>query len=97
MRLCRDAFGSKGKTVKFKLGWNTVKEDDFKKRLVDKNVRVVIQEKTTRAGRSKSDVQKYSNEQLLKIKAGIPADLLKTIANRLTKSNYNGYEENNCF
>ena len=30
-----------------------------------------------------------------KIKAGIPADLLKQIANRLqTKSNYNGYEGN---
>lgn len=90
-------FGSKGKTVKFKLGWNTVKEDDFKKRLVDKNVRVVIQEKNSQGEvkRSKSDVQKYSNEQLLKIKAGIPADLLKQIANRLqTKSNYNGYEGN---
>jgi hypothetical protein len=90
-------FGSKGKTVKFKLGWNTVKEDDFKKRLVDKNVRVVIQEKDSKGEvkRSKSDVQKYSNEQLLKIKAGIPADLLKQIANRLqTKSNYNGYEGN---
>tara|TARA_R110000868_G_scaffold52171_6_gene165043 strand:+ start:27905 stop:28894 length:990 start_codon:yes stop_codon:yes gene_type:complete len=90
-------FGSKGKTVKFKLGWNTVKEDDFKKRLVDKNVRVVIQEKNSQGEvkRSKSDEQKYSNEQLLKIKAGIPADLLKQIANRLqTKSNYNGYEGN---
>lgn len=90
-------FGLKGKTVKFKLGWNTVKEDDFKKRLVDKNVRVVIQEKNSQGEvkRSKSDEQKYSNEQLLKIKAGIPADLLKQIANRLqTKSNYNGYEGN---
>lgn len=90
-------FGSKGKKVKFKLGWNTVKEDDFKKRLVDKNVRVVIQEKNNQGEvkRSKSDEQKYSNEQLLKIKAGIPADLLKQIANRLqTKSNYNGYEGN---
>lgn len=90
-------FGSKGKTVKFKLGWNTVKEDDFKKRLVDKNIQVVIQEKNSQGEvkRSKSDEQKYSNEQLLKIKAGIPADLLKQIANRLqTKSNYNGYEGN---
>jgi hypothetical protein len=43
--------------------------------------------------RSKSDATKYSNEKSLKIKAGIPADLLKQIANRLqTKSNYNGYE-----
>lgn len=88
-------FGQKGKKVAFKLGWNTVKEDDFKKRLVDKNVRIVIQEKDSagEAKKSKSDAQKYSNEKLLKIKAGIPADLLKQIANRLqTKSNYNGYE-----
>ncbi|MNX82908.1 hypothetical protein D3C86_1146510 [compost metagenome] len=90
-------FGKKGKKVKFRLGWNTVKEDDFKKRLVDKNVRVVIQEKNGKGEvkRTKSDAQKYSNEKALKIKAGIPADLLKQIANRLqTKSNYNGYEGN---
>ncbi|WP_291122794.1 hypothetical protein [Flavobacterium sp. UBA6046] len=88
-------FGKKGKTIKLKLGWNTVKEDDFKKRLVDKNVKIVIQEKaaTGSVKRTKSDELKYSNEKMLKIKAGIPADLLKQIANRLqTKSNYNGYE-----
>lgn len=88
-------FGKKGKTVKFKLGWNTIKEDDFKQRLVDKNVRIVIQEKDGKGEvkKTKSDVEKYDNEKELKIKAGIPADLLKQIANRLqTKSNYNGYE-----
>lgn len=88
-------FGKKGNTVKFRLGWNTVKEDDFKQRIVDKNVRIVIQEKDGQGEvkRTKSDTTKYSNEKALKIKAGIPADLLKQIANRLqTKSNYNGYE-----
>lgn len=90
-------FGKKGKTIKLRLGWNTIKDDDFKKRIVDKNVRVVIQEKDGKGEvkRTKSDADKYSNEQSLKIKAGIPADLLKQIANRLqTKSNYNGYEGN---
>lgn len=90
-------FGKKGKTVKFRLGWNTVKEDDFKKRIVDKNVRVVIHEKDDKGEvkKTKSDAVKYGNEKTLKIKAGIPADLLKQIANRLqTKSNYNGYEGN---
>lgn len=90
-------FGKKQATVKFRLGWNTVKEDDFKKRIVDKNVRIVIQEKSEKGEvkRTKSDVQKYSADKALKIKAGIPADLLKQIANRLqTKSNYNGYEGN---
>lgn len=90
-------FGKKQGTVKFRLGWNTVKEDDFKKRIVDKNVRIVIQEKSNQGEvkKTKSDVQKYSSDKALKIKAGIPADLLKQIANRLqTKSNYNGYEGN---
>ena len=88
-------FGKKQSTVKFRLGWNTVKEDDFKKRLVDKNVRIVIQEKQTTGivKKTVSDVKKYSNEKALKIKAGIPSDLLKQIANRLqTKDNYRGYE-----
>lgn len=88
-------FGKKQDTVKFRLGWNTVKEDDLKQRLVDKNVRIVIHEKNDKGEvkKTKSDVSKYSNEKTLKIKAGIPADLLKQIANRLqTKSNYNGFE-----
>lgn len=88
-------FGKKGKTVKLLLGWNTIKEDDFKQRLVDKNVRVVIKEKDGKGEvkKTKSDVEKYDDEKEIKIKAGIPADLLKQIANRLqTKSNYNGYE-----
>lgn len=88
-------FGSKGQTIKLRLGWNTVKDDDFKKKIVDKNVRIVIQEKDGQGEvkRTKSDADKYSTEKALKIKAGIPANLLKQIANRLqTKSNYNGYE-----
>jgi len=90
-------FGKKQATVKFRLGWNTVKEDDFKKRIVDKNVRVVIKEKDAKGEvkKTKSDVQKYSDEKAIKVKAGIPAALLKQIANRLqTKSNYRGYEGN---
>ena len=90
-------FGKKQETVKFQLGWNTVKEDDFKKKTVDKNVRIVIQEKSEKGEvkKTKSDVEKYSTDKSLKIKAGIPADLLKQIANRLqTKSNYKGYEGN---
>lgn len=88
-------FGKKGNRVKLRIGWNTITDDDFKQRLVDKNVRIVIQEKSREGEvkKTKSDVQKYSNEKALKIKAGIPADLLKQIANRLqSKSNYNGYE-----
>lgn len=92
---CGTLFGKTQATVKFQLGWNTVKEDDFKQRLVDKNVRVVIHEKNDKGEVKKthSDVQKYSDEKTIKIKAGLPSDLLKQIANRLqTKSNYNGFE-----
>ena len=88
-------FGFQQDTVKFRVGWNTVQEDDFKKRFVDKNVRIVIQEKSEKGDvkKTKADVQKYSADKALKIKAGLPAELLKEIANRLqTKSNYNGYE-----
>lgn len=90
-------FGKKGNRRKLRLGWNTVKEDDFKKRIVDKNVRIVVQEKDGKGEvkRTKSDADKYSNEKSVKVKAGIPATLLKEIANRLQlKSNYNGYEGN---
>jgi hypothetical protein len=90
-------FGKTQKRVKLKLGWNTVKEDDFKQRKVDKNVKIVIKEKADNGEvkKTKSDVQKYSDEKTVKVKAGIPADLLKQIANRIqSKSNYQGYEGN---
>lgn len=91
-------YGKKqAKRVKFRLGWNTVKEDDFKKRFVEKNVRIVIQEKNPKGQvkRTKSDVLKYGADKAVKIRAGMPADILKEIANRLqTKNNYNGYEGN---
>jgi len=88
-------FGKTQDKVKFRLGWNTVKEDEFKLRLVDKNVRVVIHEKNDNGEvkKTKSDAKKYSNEKTVKVKAGIPDHFLQQIANRLqTKSNYNGFE-----
>lgn len=90
-------FGKPQASAKFRLGWNTVKEDDFKKRFIDKNVRVVITEKNEKGEvkKTKATVLKYSDEKSVKIKAGIPSELLKQIADRLqTKSNYNGYEGN---
>lgn len=90
-------YGKKQARVKFRLGWNTVKEDDFKKRFVEKNVRIVIQEKNPKGQvkRTKSDVLKYGADKAVKIRAGMPSDILKEIANRLqTKNNYNGYEGN---
>lgn len=88
-------FGKVQKTVKLRIGWNTIKDDDFKQREVDRNVKINIREKNTKGEvkRTPSDVKKYSNEKDVKVRAGIPADLLKQIANRLqTTSNYNGYQ-----
>ena len=88
-------FGKTQQTVKLRIGWNTIKDDDFKQREVDKNVKIVIREKSAKGEvkRTKSDLAKYSNEKDIKVKAGIPSELLKQIANRLqTKSNYNGYQ-----
>lgn len=88
-------FGKSQETVKLKIGWNTIKDDDFKQREVDKNVKINIREKDTtgEVKRTPSDIKKYSNQKDVKVKAGIPADLLKQIANRLqTTSNYNGYQ-----
>lgn len=88
-------FGKVQKTVKLRIGWNTIKDDDFKQREVDKNVKINIREKSVKGEvkRTPSDIKKYSNEKDVKVRAGIPADLLKQIANRLqTTSNYNGYQ-----
>ncbi|WP_204272261.1 hypothetical protein, partial [Enterobacter hormaechei] len=30
--------------VKVKIGWNVVKDDDFRQRLVDKNIKIVIRD-----------------------------------------------------
>lgn len=88
-------FGKTQATVKLKIGWNTISDDDFKQREVDKNIKINIREKNAKGQvkRTPSDTKKYSNEKDIKIKAGIPAELLKQIANRLqTTSNYNGYQ-----
>lgn len=88
-------FGKVQKRVKARIGWNVVKDDDFRKKQVDKNLKIVIREKD-QAGqvkKYKSDQQKYSDEKEIKVKAGIPSVFLKQIANRMqTKENYKGYE-----
>lgn len=88
-------FGKKQEEIKISLGWNSVKDDGLKKRQVDKNLKIVIKEKNNQGEvkKTKSDEKKYSNEKAIKVKAGIPAEFLKQIAERLqTKENYKGYE-----
>lgn len=88
-------FGKVQKRIKVRIGWNTVKDDDFQKRKVEKNIKIVVREKNAKGevNRTKSDVQKYDNEKDVKIKADIPANFLKEIVNRLqTQEDYRGYE-----
>lgn len=88
-------YGKVQNKVKVRVGWNTVKDDDFKQKEVDKNTKIVIKEKNDKGvvNTTKSDQKKGSHEKSLKVKAGIPAQFLKQIANRLqTKENYKGYE-----
>lgn len=88
-------FGKKQEEIKISLGWNSVKDDGLKKRQVDKNLKIVIKEKNNQGEvkKTKSDEKKYSNEKAIKVKAGMPAEFLKQIAERLqTKENYKGYE-----
>ena len=90
-------FGKVQKRINVKIGWNTVKDDDFQKRKVDKNLKIVVREKNAKGEvkRTKSDLKKYDNEKDVKIKADIPANFLKEIVNRLqTQEDYKGYEGN---
>lgn len=89
-------YGKVQDRIKARIGWNTVKDDEFQQKKVDKSTQIVIKEKNDKGevNKTKSD-QKASNEKSLKVKAGIPAQFLKQIANRLqTKENYKGYEGN---
>ncbi|MDR2238163.1 MAG: hypothetical protein LBE92_18725 [Chryseobacterium sp.] len=90
-------YGKVQDRVKVRIGWNTVKDDEFKQKAVDKTTQIVIREKNDKGvvKKTKSDQEKSSSEKSLKVKAGIPAQFLKQIANRLqTKENYKGYEGN---
>jgi hypothetical protein len=90
-------FGKVQKRINVKIGWNTVKDDDFQERKVDKNLKIVVREKNAKGEvkRTKSDLKKYDNEKDVKIKADIPANFLKEIVNRLQRQEYyKGYEGN---
>lgn len=90
-------YGKVQDRIKARIGWNTVKDDEFKQKAVDKTTRIVIREKNDKGevNKTKSDQEKPTSEKSLKVKAGIPAQFLKQIANRLqTRENYKGYEGN---
>ncbi|SIT25646.1 hypothetical protein SAMN05421786_11546 [Chryseobacterium ureilyticum] len=79
-------FGKVQTRAKVKIGWNTVKDDDFQKRKVDKNVKIVVREKDqkgevtkTKNNLKKTDAQKEA-ERIKKEK-----ELQEKALNRITK------------
>lgn len=91
---CGTQYGKKEGRSKLRIGWNTVKEDDFKKRIVDKNLRIVVKEKDTtgKVKKAKAD-SPFDNEKVVKVRAGMADVIRKQIANRLqSQSNYDGYQ-----
>ncbi|AKK74436.1 hypothetical protein OK18_19080 [Chryseobacterium gallinarum] len=63
-------FGKVQKRAKIKIGWNTVKDDDFQKRKVDKNVKIVVREKDqkgevtkTKSTLKKTEIQKEADRK----------------------------------
>jgi len=115
-------FGKVQKHAKVKIGWNTVKDDDFQKRKEAVSMKIVVREKDKKGEVTKTKsklklteaekeaerkqkekerqeralnriTKKYDNEKEIKIKAGIPANYVQEIVNRLQlKENYRGYE-----
>jgi hypothetical protein len=88
-------FGKPKKTQKLRIGWNTIKDNNFKLQEVDRNVQINIVERNAKGQftRTKSDNNKYSNVKDVKIKTPLPSEVLKDIASRLQNdSNYGGHQ-----
>ncbi|MCU7615667.1 hypothetical protein NZ698_00535 [Chryseobacterium sp. PBS4-4] len=58
-------YGKVQKKVPIRIGWNTVKDDDFQKRKVDKNVKIVVREKDKKGAvtKTKSKLKKTDEEK----------------------------------
>lgn len=90
-------YGQQQNTVRIKIGWNTIKDDDFKKRSVDKKVRILLNQKdeSGKTVKTKPYIRKYSNEKAYRVKAGMDDRQLQTIVDRMQQEkNYEGYEGN---
>ena len=88
-------FGTDKGMEKLRLGWNTVQDNELKKSLSDSNIQINIVDKDS-AGtvkRIKSAERKYSGIKEVKVRAGLPSDFLKKVAEDIqTSENYNGYQ-----
>lgn len=75
-------FGKKQEESKLS-GLELGKRRWLKKRQVDKNLKIVIKEKTTKEkSKTKADTKKYSNEKA--VKGAIPAQFLKENCRKAT-------------
>lgn len=94
-------YGLKKPTVKLQLGWNTANDGDLKKDIKGSEIQINVVEKNSEGSvkRTKSDLQKYSTTKDVKIRAGMPAAIVKEITNELQKGeNFGGYKGDiDCF
>lgn len=94
-------YGVKKPTVKLQIGWNTVNDGDLKKDISGSEIQINVVEKNSEGSvkRTKSDLQKYGTTKDVKIRAGMPAAIVKEITNVLQKiENFGGYKGDiDCF
>lgn len=94
-------FGIDKASEKLRLGWNTVQDNELKKSMSDANVQINIVAKDS-AGtikRTKSAERKYTTTKDVKVRAGLPVDYLKKVADEMqTSENFQGYQGSvTCF
>lgn len=88
-------------TQKLRIGWNIADDKSLKKDNSDVKIQINIIEKNSEGTvkRTKSEQRKYSAVKEVKVRAGLPLDYLKDVANELQKEeNFKGYQGNiDCF
>lgn len=77
-----------------RVGWNTLEAKELKKVVPDEKVQINLVEKDSAGSvkKTKSEQRRYSSIKEVKIRAGLPADFLKKVADELQKAeNFSGY------
>ena len=86
---------------KIRLGWNTAEDKELKKAIENTETIVHVVEKSPAGAvkRTKSDQSKFDNIKDVKIRAGLPADFVKKLANEIQiAQNTGGYRGDiTCF
>jgi len=95
-------FGEKLGSAKLRLGWNVVKDDNFKKQppKTDIQINIVTKSPAGTVKRVKSDQRKFKSVKEVKVKPGLDAKYLKEVVDRLQReANTEGRQEGKltCF